>query len=161
MFLHMETSHGTARDHNDRSNSAMPNPEPVPTATAARAGTLVVIEAIGSLAWFLMDGCWMLGLGGMARALVLPTVVAHWAAFRYTERSLVDMAVTASVNCWVLMNVLWMVADLEDRPVLLGPARVALGAGIVLLLLAALRARATGDLLKHTLGRFRRLRIGR
>jgi hypothetical protein len=136
----------------------MTNREPASTKTP-RAGTLAAIEAIGSLAWFLMDGCWMLGLGGVARALVVPTVLAHWAAFRYTERSLVDMAVTASVNCWVLMNVLWMVADLEQRPALLGPARAALAAGIVLLLLAGFRARATGELLKQAFGRFRRLRM--
>lgn len=136
----------------------MTNPAPA-SPEAARAGRLIVLETIGSLAWFLMDGCWMLGLGAAARALVLPTVVAHGAAFRYTERSLVDMAVTASVNCWVLMNVLWMIADLEDRPGLLPAARLAFAAGLALLLLAGARTRATGDLLKRTLGRFRRLRM--
>jgi hypothetical protein len=124
-----------------------------------RSGRLVVLETIGSLAWFLMDGCWMLGLGGAARALVLPTVVAHAAAFRYTERAAVDMAVTASVNCWVLMNVFWMMADLEGQSALLVPARIAFAAGIALLLLAAVRARATGEVVKRTLARFRRLRL--
>jgi hypothetical protein len=122
-------------------------------------GRLAVLETIGSLSWFLMDGCWMLGLGGAAYTLVPPTLALHWAAFRYTERSVVEMSVTASVNCWVLMNVLWMVADLDGRSALLVPARLAFAAGLALLLLAGLRARAAGDLLRSALGRFRRLRM--
>ena len=126
---------------------------------SARARRLVLLETTGSLLWFLMDGCWMLGLGGPARALALPTLAAHGLAFRYTERSAVELAVTGSVNCWVLMNVLWMVGDLEGRPDLLAWAQAAFAAGLALLLLAAVRARATGELFRRTLGRFRRLRM--
>ena len=126
---------------------------------SVRARRLVLLETAGSLLWFLMDGCWMLGLGGPARALALPTLVAHALAFRYTERSAVELAVTGSVNCWVLMNVLWMVGDLEGRPVLLAWARAAFAAGLALLLLAAVRAGASGELVRRTLGRFRRMRM--
>ena len=101
----------------------------------------------------------MLALPGPARALALPTLAAHWAAFRYTERSVVELAVTGSVNCWVLMNVLWMIADLDHRPALLAGARLAFAAGLGLLVLAGVRARAAGELLRKTLGRFRRLRV--
>jgi hypothetical protein len=124
----------------------------------ARGRRLVVLETVGSLLWFLMDGCWMLGLGVPAQALALPTLATHGLVFRYTERSVVELAVTGSVNCWVLMNVFWMIADLEGRPGLLAPARMAFAAGVALLLLAALRARATGEVVRRTLGRFRRLR---
>lgn len=125
----------------------------------ARARRLVVLETVGSLFWFLMDGCWMLGLGDLARALAIPTVATQLIAFRYTDRSVVELAITGSVNCWVAMNVFWMFGDLDDRPALFAAARIAFGAGLSLLLLAAVCARSAGELLKRALGRFRRLRV--
>lgn len=125
----------------------------------APSGRLVVLETVGSLFWFLMDGCWMLGLSGLARALAVPTVATQLVAFRYTHGSLVELAITGSVNCWVAMNVFWMFGDLDDRPGLFVAARVAFGAGMGLLVLAAVRARSSGALLKRALGRFRRLRV--
>jgi hypothetical protein len=124
-----------------------------------RARRLVLLETVGSLCWFLMDGCWMLGLGGFARAFAVPTVVTQLVAFRYTDRSLVELAITGSVNCWVAMNVLWMFGDLEDRPGLFAAARVAFGAGLGLLVVAALRARSAAAVVRRALGRFRRLRV--
>jgi hypothetical protein len=126
---------------------------------AAPSARLVVLETVGSLFWFLMDGCWMLGLGGLARALAVPTVATQLVAFRYTHRSLVELAITGSVNCWVAMNVFWMFGDLDDRPDLFAAARFAFAAGVGLLVLAAVRARSAGALLKQALGRFRRLRM--
>lgn len=125
----------------------------------ARARRLVVLETLGSVSWFVMDGCWMLGLGGLARAMAVPTVATQLIAFRYTSRSPVELAVTGSVNCWVAMNVFWMFADLDDRPGLYPAAHIAFGAGLGLLLLAAVRARSAGELLKTALRRFRRLRM--
>jgi hypothetical protein len=122
-------------------------------------GRLVVLETAGSLFWFLMDGCWMLGLGGLARALAVPTVAAQIFAFRYTHGSVVELAITGSVNCWVAMNVLWMFGDLDDRPDLFVAARFAFAAGVGLLVLAAVRARSAGAVLRRALSRFRRLRV--
>jgi hypothetical protein len=123
------------------------------------ARRLAVLESIGSLFWFLMDGCWMLGLGGLARALALPTVATQLVALRHTPRSVVELAITGSINCWVLMNVFWMFGDLDDRPGLLTAARFAFAAGLGLLSLAALHARSTAELRKRALVRFRRLRL--
>jgi hypothetical protein len=124
-----------------------------------RARRLVVLETIGSLFWFLMDGCWMLGAGFLARALALPTLAAQLVAFRYTHRSLVELAITGSVNCWVLMNVFWMFGDLDDRPGLFTAARVAFAAGLGLLVVAGVRTRSAAELGKRALGRFRRMRL--
>ena len=124
-----------------------------------RARHLAVLETIGSLFWFLMDGCWMLGLDGPARVLALPTVATQLIAFRHTPGSVVEMAITGSVNCWVLMNVFWMFGDLDGRPWLLTAARLAFVAGPGLLSLAALHARSTAELRKRALARFRRLRL--
>ena len=123
-----------------------------------RARRVVVLETVGSLFWFLMDGCWMMGLGGPARVLALPTVAAQLIAFRHTPRSVVELAVTGSVNCWVLMNVFWMFGDLDDRSGMFTAARVAFAAGLGLLILAALHAGSAADLRKRALMRFRRLR---
>ena len=123
------------------------------------ARRLVILETIGSVFWFVMDGCWMLGLGGPARALALPTLAIQLLAFRYTPRSVAELAITGSVSCWVLMNVFWMFGDLDGRPGLLAAARFAFAAGLGLLSLAALRARSTAELRKQALVRFRRLRL--
>jgi hypothetical protein len=129
-----------------------------PAAPAASL-RLVQVETAASVLWFVMDGCWMMGLATAARALALPALATQLYAFRYTERALEALAVTASVNCWLLMNVFWMFADLGGEPALLAAARVAFGAGVLLLAMAAARERSAAGLLERALTRFRRLRV--
>lgn len=116
-------------------------------------------ETLGSVLWLLMDGGWMLGWEVAAFALILPCVAANLMVFRHTPRVVPVLAVTAAMNCWLGMNVIWMVADLRGMPSLLVVARVFLAAGCGLLLFAFSASRWRPDARAALLARFRRLRV--
>jgi hypothetical protein len=117
-----------------------------------------LFESVGSALWFAMDGLWMFQAVGAAELLVAPTVVSNLLAFRYTERTLSEYGVLASVNLWLWMNASWMIADLEDVPQLITMAKVLFGAGFLALFLALLGPRCDRSTLIEVFGRFRRLR---
>lgn len=116
-------------------------------------------ETLGSVLWLLMDGGWMLGWDVAAFALILPCVAANLMVFRHTPRFPAILAVTAAMNCWLGMNVFWMVADLREIPSLLIVARVFLAVACGLLLFAFSSSRWRPEARKAVLARFRRLRI--
>jgi hypothetical protein len=117
-------------------------------------------ETLGSVLWLLMDACWMLGWAFPAAALIAPCLAANLMVFRYTPRTWAIMAVTASMNCWLAMNVVWMVGDLWAVPVLLSAARVFLAVACALLLFAFSHSRWRPEAREAVLAGFRRLRIG-
>ena len=116
---------------------------------------LVLVETAGSVLWFAMDGFWMLNVGGAAKAMVMPTLAMNLLVFRYTRRTLSQVAVVAAMNSWLLMNICWMVGDLDRDPRALIAARVLFGLGIALLIIAVGRGASRPEVL----ARFRRLRM--
>ena len=113
------------------------------------------METAGSVLWFAMDGLWMLNAAGPAKAMVVPTLAMNLLVFRYTRRALSQVAVVAAMNAWLLMNICWMVGDLDKDPRALAAARVLFGLGIVLLVVAVGRGASRPEVL----ARFRRLRM--
>jgi len=83
-----------------------------------------------------MDGFWMLNQAFAAKAMVIPTFVVNLLVFRYTKRSFSQYSVVAAMNSWLLMNVCWMVGDLDKDPRPITAARVLFALGIGLLGLA-------------------------
>ena len=120
---------------------------------------LVLIETVGSVLWFIMDGLWMLNQALPAKAIVLPTLAINLLAFRYTKRSFSQYAVVAAMNSWLLMNICWMVGDLDKDPRPVTVARVMFAVGVVLLTLAVGRDAMHPKRLTKVLCHFRRLRI--
>lgn len=120
---------------------------------------MLLWETVGSVLWFLMDACWMLDWKLAASALVIPCVTANLMVFPYTPRLPAILAVTAAMNCWLAMNVGWMLDDLWDIPSLMTAARVFLVMGLALLLAAFAASRWRPETRAAVLAGFRRLRI--
>jgi hypothetical protein len=118
----------------------------------------ILVETVGSVLWFVMDGLWMLNQPLYAKAMVVPTLAVNLFVFRYTNRSFSQISVVAAMNSWLLMNVFWMVGDLDKDPRLIEFARATFALGMVLLALAVGRAAADPERLMKVLARFRRLR---
>ena len=121
----------------------------------------VALETSGSILWFLMDAFWMLEWELGAILLVLPTAITNLWIFRHTEKSVPQMSITAAMNCWVLMNSLWMVDDFKKIPALLITAKIFFVLGLFLLLLAFLKSDWRKEAWQTVMSRFRRLRIAR
>ena len=120
---------------------------------------LVLVETVGSVLWFLMDGFWMLNLALSAKAMVLPTLLVNLLVFRYTKHSFSQLSVAAAMNSWLLMNICWMVGDLNKDPRPIAAARVMFALGILFLMLAIGREGMHAERLTKVLAHFRRLRI--
>src|SRR5215218_3331684 len=84
----------------------------VESPTIEQQDKLVLVETIGSVLWFIMDGFWMLNQAFAAKAMVIPTFVVNLLVFR------------------------WMVGDLDKDPRPITAARVLFALGIGLLGLA-------------------------
>jgi hypothetical protein len=120
---------------------------------------LMLVETVGSVLWFVMDGFWMLNQAFPAKAMVLPTLAVNLFVFRYTKQSFAQFSVVAAMNSWLLMNILWMAGDLNKDPGPLVGARVMFALGIVLLALAVIINGAERERLTKALTAFRRLRF--
>jgi hypothetical protein len=118
----------------------------------------VLVETIGSVLWFMMDGFWMLNQALLAKLMIWPTIAVNLFVFRYTRHSFSQFAVVAAMNSWLGMNIFWMLGDLDKNPRPLEVARVMFGLGILLLALALIRDAMHPERLTKVLAHFRRLR---
>lgn len=121
---------------------------------------LMLVETIGSVLWFIMDGFWMLNQALPAKAMVLPALAVNLFVFRYTKASFTHISVVAAMNSWLVMNICWMWSDLDKDPRPLAVARMMFALGAILLVLAVARDAMHPDRLTRVLAHFRRLRIG-
>lgn len=122
---------------------------------------LAFSETVGSILWFFMDAAWMFEISFLAKVLITPTVLVNLSGFRYTERKLTGFFVTVAMNAWLIMNIFWMVSDLNKVDSLLIVARVMFIVGIGFLIAAIAKTGLDYQLLLEMLSRFRRLRIHR
>ena len=120
---------------------------------------MLVVETLGAVCWLAMDAGWMLGWRLFATILVLPCLVAHALLFRCTPRTIVALAVTASMTCWLGMNAAWMLADLWAVPGLLVVAKVVCVVATALLMLAFSKSRWRPEARLLLFAGFRRLRL--
>ena len=120
---------------------------------------LILVETIGSILWFLMDGFWMLNQALPAKAMIFPTLAVNLYVFRYTRRSFSQYAVAAAMNSWLLMNICWMVGDLDKAPGPLAAARAMFALGVIFLASVVARNAMHPERLTKVLAHFRRLRV--
>ena len=126
---------------------------------AQQQNRLALVETLGSVLWFIMDGFWMLSQTLPAKGMVAPTLAVNLLVFRYTERSFSQYCVVAAMNSWLLMNICWMLGDLDKDPRPVAVAQMMFALGMLLLLLAVAKNVRHPERLVKGLTRFRRLRM--
>jgi len=119
----------------------------------------IVVETIGSVSWLAMDAAWLFAWNTLAAGLAVPCVVANLLLFRYTKTSKAGMAVTASMNGWLLMNVAWMLGDVWEKPNLLVAAKVFCALATFLLFVAFSTSKWRLEAAVVLFAGFRRLRF--
>lgn len=104
-------------------------PEPTP------AFSKPVIDPLNTLAWFAMDACWLAKLpwpAYCAAGLTVVTGVLLLVLGRRQGRG--EVFADLGLNCWIVMNTVWLVHDLNGRetPRAFAAVMAALGAGFIL-----------------------------
>jgi hypothetical protein len=91
-------------------------------------------DPLNSLSWFTMDALWMCRLEWPAYAFTGLTVATGlWLLALAGRRDRGEMLAILGLNCWIAMNTLWLIADLNNRPTPLSLAvPVALLGGVLL-----------------------------
>ena len=116
-----------------------------------------MVETAGSIAWFTMDACWMLGAESLALVLAVPTIILNLVVFRYLRRTWPSGLVSGAMVAWACMNVLWMLHDFRHIGWCLVAGKVFLALGVLLIVVAVLLGRS--EALRTLFARFRRLRL--
>lgn len=76
-----------------------------------------VVDPLNSLAWFAMDALWMCHLAWPAYALAALTVVTGiWLLVLGWREGGDVLFANLGLNCWLVMNTVWLVADLNGYP---------------------------------------------
>lgn len=118
---------------------------------------LVFCETWGSLFWFLTDACWLFELKIALLLFALPTIALNMLVFKFINKTWANIWVTAGMNAWVFMNILWAWGDLDALPQFIGWAKVLCLFGLLCLLISPIKGYADA---RSALGRyFRRLRV--
>lgn len=108
-----------------------------------------VVDPLNSIAWFTMDALWMCKLEWPAYAFAALTVITGaWLLVLGWRRKSGLLFADLGLNCWIAMNTVWLVADLNGHPTPLGVAVPLAVVGAAFLAVAAWYAQD-----------FRRLRI--
>ena len=90
-----------------------------------------IVDAVNSAAWFTMDALWIARLewpayaaAGLTVATGLVLLALSW---RYNRS---DLFADLAVNCWIAMNTIWFVSDINEleTPLFLVGAVAVLGA---------------------------------
>ena len=104
---------------------------------------------MNTVTWFLMDALWMCTLTWPAYAFAALTVVTGlWLLILGWRQKRGLLLSDLGLNCWIAMNVVWMVADLNSQPT---PMFIAVPLAVTGAIFLALAARYSQDI--------RRLRI--
>lgn len=75
-----------------------------------------VVDPANSVAWFAMDGFWLAQLAGPAYVASAATLSTGATLLFLNRRRWSRLRDDLTLNAWMWMNALWMIADLGDRP---------------------------------------------
>ena len=106
--------------------------EPEPTAIVSKP----VLDPLNTLAWFAMDACWLAKLPWPAYLLAGLAVLTGGLLVVLGRRDgRGELFAVLGLNCWIVMNTVWMAHDLNGREVPGAFVAVVapLGAGFILL----------------------------
>ncbi len=114
------------------------------------------LDTINSVAWFFMDAFWMLGLAKVGLFFIIPTVLTGLCLL-WLEKRPVLFKINVGINCWILMNVTWMLSDAYKMPRLLGYSRGMFVVGVLFIAAAGLQSGNIRETFSHS----RRFRTAR
>lgn len=114
-----------------------------------------LLDSLNSAMWFLMDASWMFHWETLAYIMIVPVVITGIASVVVAEKVAHVIFVYLALNCWIFMNVFWMIGDLHSIVSFLTVAKSFFFVGIFLLVLALL---IPGNR-KKTLSAFKRFRV--
>jgi hypothetical protein len=129
----------------------MTDAAPASQPAAARWFSKPVIDPVNTLAWFAMDALWLCRLAWpayLAAGLTVATGLLLLTLGRREGRGAVYADL--GLNCWIIMNTVWLAHDLNGRDTPRAVAAVLGGLGAVFVVAAARHSREV-----------RRLRVGR
>jgi hypothetical protein len=110
-----------------------------------------LVDAVNSAAWFAMDAFWIIRLAWPAYAAAVLTVTTGLLVLALGWRqNRNDLFADLGLNCWIAMNTIWFVADINDQETPLVLVGVVAVLGAVFIAIAAFQSQD-----------FRRLRIFR
>ena len=76
-----------------------------------------VVDPLNSFAWFTMDALWMCRLEWPAYVFTGLTVVTGvWLLALGWRQGRGVLLADLGLNCWIAMNTVWLVSDLNGRP---------------------------------------------
>ncbi|HUR55353.1 MAG TPA: hypothetical protein VMZ71_14565 [Gemmataceae bacterium] len=108
-----------------------------------------VVDPLNSVTWFTMDTFWMCKLAWPAYAFAALTVVTGvWLLVLGWRKKRGVLFADLGLNCWIAMNTIWLVSDLNSRRT---PLEVTVPLAVVGAVFIAVATRRNQD--------FRRLRI--
>ena len=108
------------------------------TPDAAGPSTNKLADPLNTLCWFTMDALWMCRLEWPAYAFtVLTAATGLWLLALAWQKGRGDMLASLGLNCWIAMNTVWLVADLNGQPTPMGVAVPLAVAGAGFLAVAA------------------------
>lgn len=93
-----------------------------------------IVDPLNTLAWFLMDAFWLLKLEWPAYGFAAITVVTGVVLLVLDRReSWGALLADLGLFCWIVMNTVWMVSDLNDGepPRVFSIVVAVLGAGFI------------------------------
>jgi hypothetical protein len=74
-----------------------------------------VVDPVNSVTWFLMDAFWMLDLAELAYGFTLLTLLTGlWLLVASWREKGGERLAGLGLSCWIVMNAVWLVYDLND-----------------------------------------------
>ncbi len=76
-----------------------------------------IVDPLNTAAWFTMDALWMCRLEWPAYAFTGLTILTGvWLPALGRRRRRGVLLADLGLNCWIAMNTVWLVADLNEQP---------------------------------------------
>lgn len=114
-----------------------------------------LLDSLNSAMWFLMDAAWMFHWDVLAYIMIIPVVITGIAAIVVAEKVAHIIFIYLALNCWIFMNVFWLIGDLQSISSLLTVSKTFFFIGVFMIIVSLL---IPGNR-KKTLSAFRRFRV--
>jgi hypothetical protein len=112
-----------------------------------------VLDTVNSLFWFGADASWMMESLPLSASLMVPTILTGLMLL-YIEKRKSVLAINVAINCWIMMNLSWILSDIYPESMAGKSAKMFFAMGILSVIVAA----ATSNNLQDTFSHFRRFR---
>lgn len=88
-----------------------------------RENKLARCETLGTCAWLLMDGMWLMEHDVLMLVFAFFSILFNLLIFKHAEKSFRSFGINAIVLLWVLMNIFWASGDVYEVQILITLAK--------------------------------------